>query len=90
MMLTMYTKTNCPYCVKSKALLTSAGVEFEEINIEQDTTAREKMMSEGHRTVPQIYLGDNLFVEGGYHGLSKLTTDEIKDRINLTNNLGTI
>ncbi len=89
-MLTVYTKTHCPYCVKSKALLTSAAVEFEEINIEQDTTAREKMMSEGHRTVPQIYLGDNLFVEGGYYGLSKLTKDEINDRINLTNNLGTI
>ena len=30
----------------------------------------------------------NLFVDGGFQGLSKLSTDEINDR--LTNNLGTL
>jgi hypothetical protein len=34
--------------------------------------AREWLIGQGHRSAPQIYKGDELFVEGGYQGLAKL------------------
>ena len=39
------------------------------------------MTSRGHRSIPQIYIDDSLFVVGGYQGLSNLTYDEIKEKI---------
>ena len=81
-MLTVYSKDNCPFCVQAKNLLKLKGIEFEEINISQQPEAREFIMSEGHRTVPQIYQDGKLFVEGGFQGLSKLTEDQLKEKAN--------
>ena len=39
-------------------------------------------MSQGHRTVPQIYQDGKLFVEGGFTGLSKLTESQLKEKLN--------
>lgn len=80
-MLTVYSKTHCPYCDQAKAFLTNKGVAFDVINIEEDTDAREFILGEGHRTVPQLYVGERLFVEGGWQGLSKLTDEQIKERL---------
>ena len=38
-------------------------------------------MTQGHKSVPQIYLNAELFVEGGWTGLSKLSPDYIKTRL---------
>lgn len=81
-MLTVYSKDNCPFCVQAKNLLKLKRIEFEEINISQQPEAREFIMSEGHRTVPQIYQDGKLFVEGGFQGLSKLTEDQLKEKVN--------
>jgi glutaredoxin len=70
-MITVYSKNNCPYCVQAKNLLRSRGVQFEEINIEEQPEAREFIVTEGHRTVPQIYRDGKVLVEGGYMGLTK-------------------
>jgi glutaredoxin len=32
-MLTVYSKNDCPYCVRTKQLLESKGIEYTEINI---------------------------------------------------------
>lgn len=79
-MLTVYSKNNCPFCVQAKNLLTLKGIEFEEINIEQQPEAREFIVSEGHRTVPQIYKNGELFVPGGFQGLQRLTEDELRSK----------
>jgi glutaredoxin 3 len=76
-MLTVYSKANCPFCVQAKNLLTLKGVEFEEVRIDESPEAREFVLAEGHRTVPQIYKDGKIFVQGGYQGLSKLTEEEI-------------
>jgi glutaredoxin 3 len=89
MKLTVYSKNRCPYCDQAKALLKNKGIAFEEIKIDENTDAREFVMEKGHRTVPQIYLNGDLFVEGGFQGLSKLSTDEIKQRLGITD-LGTL
>jgi glutaredoxin 3 len=70
-MITIYSKNTCPYCVQAKNLLKLKGIEFEEIKIDEDTAAREFMLSQGHRTVPQIYKDGELLVEGGFQGLKK-------------------
>lgn len=89
-MLTVYSKKHCPFCDQAKALLTNKGIAFEEVKIDENSDAREFIMEAGHRTVPQIYHNGKLFVEGGFQGLSKLSTDEIRTRMGLTENLGTL
>jgi glutaredoxin len=89
MMLTVYSKTVCPFCVNAKNYLKSKHIPFEEINIEEDEQARKFILEKGHRTVPQIYFEGKLFVEGGFQGLSKLTQADIRERMKLTD-LGTI
>jgi glutaredoxin 3 len=89
MTLTVYSKTVCPFCVNAKNFLKSKNIPFEEINIEDNPEAREFIVTKGHRTVPQIYFNGELFVEGGFQGLSKLTEADIRNRMNLSN-LGTL
>ena len=89
-MLTVYSKNNCPFCTQAKSLLTAKSIAFQEIKIDEDAAAKEYIMSQGHRTVPQIYHNGELFVEGGWQGLSKLSADEIKSRLNITDNPGTL
>ena len=80
-MLTVYSKNNCPFCDKAKYLLKTNGFAFEEIKIDEDPEARDWLVAQGHRTAPQIYLGETLFVEGGYQGLAKLNAEQIQERI---------
>lgn len=56
----IYTTTYCPFCVKAKQLLTKKGLNFNEINVEGDPEARDKLveMSGGRKTVPQIFIDD--------------------------------
>jgi len=72
MTLTVYSKDNCPFCDRAKNLLKLKGLEFTEIRIDLDPEARQFIVNEGHRTVPQIYKDGDLFVQGGYAGLAKL------------------
>jgi glutaredoxin 3 len=81
-MLTLYTKNNCGYCLQAKALLKNNNIKFEEINIEENTNAREFVINEGHKTVPQIYHNGQLFVEGGYTGMRDMGPAAIKEKIN--------
>ena len=83
MMLTIYSKTVCPYCVNAKNYLKSKNISFREVNIEENDEARSFMQSQGHRSVPQIYLNGRLFVEGGWAGLSKMSAEEILNEIEL-------
>ena len=80
-MLKVYSKSNCPFCDKAKHLLTTKNVQFEVVNIEEQPEAREWLMAQGHRAVPQLYLGESLFVEGGYQGLAKLSDEELNARL---------
>lgn len=81
-MLTVYSKANCPFCDQAKNLLKLKNIAFEEVRIDQLPEAREFIVAEGHRTVPQIYKDGKLFVQGGYQGLSKLTEDQLKEKLN--------
>ena len=84
-MLKIYSKNNCSFCVQAKRLLEARGyvenIDFEMIKIDEDMSAREFVLSQGHKTVPQLYLNNQLFVEGGFQGLSKMSQDELDQRL---------
>ena len=58
--LTMYTTVWCGYCVRLKRALEREGVDFEEVDIEQDPAAADFVMSVngGNATVPTVLLPD--------------------------------
>ena len=68
-MLTVYTKNNCPFCDRAKALLESRGVEYRAINLEDQPDARDFLVDQGLRSVPQVFNGTTL-LPGGYQGLA--------------------
>ena len=59
----MYSTTWCPDCRRAKAFLKRRGVEFDEINIEEDPDAEDIVIAanRGKRKVPTIQVGDRFF-----------------------------
>jgi glutaredoxin len=86
-MLTVYSKDLCSNCVQAKNYLKSKNINFREINIEHDLEAREFIINQGLRTMPQIFMDGKIFVEGGWAGLSKMTAEDILSEIELRNSL---
>jgi glutaredoxin len=74
-MITVYSKNQCPFCDRAKQLLESREVKFTEINVSENPEAREYLLEQGLRSVPQIYRGTTL-IPGGYQGLAGLSEDE--------------
>ena len=69
----VYSTSYCPYCVRAKDLLTRKGVEYKELNAEDDTV-REDMITKagGRRTVPQIFInGQHVGGSDELHALDK-------------------
>jgi glutaredoxin len=80
-MLVVYTMNSCIYCNKAKSYLESCDISFEEKNISTDKQAKDFLLAEGHKTIPQIYYNDKLLVEGGANGLMSLSKEEIQERM---------
>ncbi|ACL65286.1 glutaredoxin 3 [Anaeromyxobacter dehalogenans 2CP-1] len=69
--ITVYTKQNCPYCVRAKRLLEKKGVAFEEISVEGKDELRTWLAEKtGQLTVPQIFAGERSL--GGFSDLDAL------------------
>ena len=67
----IYTKKNCPYCVRAKALLDRKGVRYEEIDAEGNDALRAWLVeATGQRTVPQIFAGERSL--GGFSDVDAL------------------
>lgn len=77
-MITIYSQTNCPNCVYAAQRLKEFGIPFEEIKIDKDAEARAFIIGRGYRTVPQLFKGQDIFVEGGWLGLKAMTEEEVK------------
>jgi glutaredoxin len=73
-MLTIYTKDDCPFCDRAKALLESRGIEYTTVNVGIRTEAREFLVDQGLRSVPQVFNGTTL-IPGGYQGLVAQTEE---------------
>lgn len=79
--LTIYSKKQCSFCVLTKNYLQGIGIDFKEMDVEKDDAALHFIKKQGHKTVPQLYIDDELFVEGGWQGLSKMTVEQIQNKI---------
>ncbi len=67
----MYTTRWCGYCVRAKALLDGLGLEYEEINLDDDPAFRARLLDlTGAWTVPQILIDERPI--GGYTELWRL------------------
>lgn len=79
--ITLYTTPYCGYCRAAKALLQKKGVAFSEIDVSEDLTRREEMMSRasGRRTVPQIFIDERHV--GGYDELARLEREAELDAL---------
>ncbi|MCS7316822.1 MAG: glutaredoxin family protein [Candidatus Dojkabacteria bacterium] len=78
--LTIYTKKNCPYCELLKMSLDTKNMKYEEIDVTNNKELIEFLKSNGHRTVPQIYYKNHLFVKGGYEGFIAMSSNDIEKR----------
>jgi len=82
-MLTVYSKPSCPKCEQAKSWLDSNKIEYEVVDVTQDEVALNMIKEAGHKSVPQLYLNGELFVEGGCDGLMTQDPDVLKEQIEL-------
>lgn len=76
----IYSMEWCPYCAKSKALLESKGIEYDEIDVTHDEDAAMDMIRKtGQRGVPQIFV-DGEWI-GSYDGLAYMNATGELDRV---------
>ena len=76
----MYTTRWCGYCVRAKALLEGRGLEFEEINLDDDPAFRRRLFElTGNWTVPQILIDGRPI--GGYTELWRLDRAGALDKL---------
>ncbi|WPH64099.1 glutaredoxin-like protein [Staphylococcus phage vB_StaM_PB50] len=57
-----YTKNNCSKCMFSKMVLGNQGIEYTEINIDEDEKAKEELLSKGYQSLPVIDFGTDVVV----------------------------
>jgi glutaredoxin 3 len=76
----LYVTGWCPYCQRARGLLAKKGVEFTEIDVDEDGKLREEMIARsGRRSVPQIFIGDKHV--GGCDDLFALDSSGELDRL---------
>jgi len=71
----IYTTTYCHYCVLAKDLLKAKGLNFEEVDVTNDSAKRAWLVEKtGQRTVPQIFFDEESI--GGHSDLVELIRNE--------------
>ena len=65
----------------AKSWLTKHGFEYEEVRVDTNPEARQFLISEGHRTMPQIYNNGKLLVAGGGQALIKMKPEMVRELI---------
>ena len=62
-MIKVYTTNTCPWCVKVKNYLKSENIEFEELNVQDDMTAREEMVKKSNQMgVPVLDINNTIII----------------------------
>jgi len=88
--ITVYSKALCGYCDMAKQWLTRNGFEYEEIRVDMNPEARQFIINEGHRTMPQIYHNGKLLVAGGGQALVRMDPKHVKELIGEVIDVGDI
>ncbi|QFU81158.1 FAD-dependent oxidoreductase [Natronorubrum aibiense] len=80
----IYTKDNCPYCVKAMDLFDAKGIEYETYNVTGDEERFAEMVdrADGRKTAPEVFIDDELI--GGWDDTSALNeTGELDEKLGL-------
>ena len=80
-MITVYSKPLCHYCTMAKQWLQQNGFEYEEIRVDTNPEARNFLINEGHKTMPQIYHKGKLLVAGGGQALVRMNPNTVRELI---------
>jgi len=88
--ITVYSKPLCHFCDMAKHWLTKHGFEYEEVRVDTNPEARDFLINEGHRTMPQIYHKGKLLVEGGGQALVRMDPKKVKELIGEVIDVGDI
>ena len=77
--LKVYSTAICPICDKTKSLLNKWGIQYDEVRVDQDSSALREFsqVTNGARTVPQITIDGNWI--GGFSELTELHMDNKLD-----------
>jgi mycoredoxin len=77
--ITMYTTTWCPDCRYAKAFLRERGINYHEVNIEEDESAEEIVLkaNNGLRKVPTLEVG------GRYFACSPFDAEQLAEELNI-------
>ncbi|MGC2768157.1 MAG: glutaredoxin family protein [Candidatus Acidiferrum sp.] len=77
--ITIYSTGWCPDCRRAKSFLKQRGIEFHEINIENDPEAEELVLraNHGRRRVPTLKVGDR------YFACSPFNAERLADELNI-------
>lgn len=65
-MIKIYTKNNCMPCKMTKRKLQELGVNYQEINVDENLEALEFLMECGFRSLPVVFNNDEPIVTGGF------------------------
>jgi glutaredoxin-like protein len=68
--ITIFSKPDCPFCKKAKALLNSKGLKFDTLDVGDDVSMSTLKAVSDSVTVPQIFIDGQLI--GGSEELAKL------------------
>lgn len=69
--ITLYSMMGCAQCVSAASWLTANNIPHKVVKLEDDKDAWEFIKSEGHRSMPQLYI-DSECIPGGFKGLTDL------------------
>ncbi len=77
--ITMYSTTWCPDCRRAKSFLEERGVDFREVNIEEDSSAEEIVIkaNDGKRKVPTLEVG------GRYFACSPFDAEQLAEELDI-------
>lgn len=69
----IYTRDDCPYCVRAKDFFAKKSIQVQEVKVGRDIARDDYAALTGMKTVPAIYIGNKLI--GGYTDLVEYASD---------------
>lgn len=79
----LFSITGCPFCARTKKMLTDLQVPFVDVNLEKYPERRYEMQERtGRRTVPQIFFNSKHI--GGYDDIKKLVRHSLVHRYSVS------
>jgi glutaredoxin 3 len=81
MIIEIYGRINCPFCTRTKRLLSEAGYKFSYYDITNDGVIRAELLARNPnaKTVPQIFVGELLI--GGFEELVEVQKNGLLEQV---------